>query len=121
MKIVTKLREKVARLMAGVEGTEEGSPVVAAPNVSVWELYRRFWPHAKPYRRWLPLILLLVALGPAIQAATIWMYKVLVDEVLVPQRFDLLVWVMLAYVGLTLFESIVVFCDEYLTEWVGGR
>ncbi|HEX5849890.1 MAG TPA: ABC transporter ATP-binding protein [Rubrobacter sp.] len=121
MKIATKLREKVARLVAGVEGAEKGSPVVAAPNVSVWELYRRFWPHAKPYRRWLPLILLLVALGPAIQAATIWMYKVLVDEVLVPQRFDLLVWVMLAYVGLTLFESIVVFCDEYLTEWVGGR
>jgi ATP-binding cassette, subfamily B, bacterial len=111
----------VRRLVADVERGEEGSPVAEAPAVPVRDLYRRFWTQAKPYRRWLPLILLLVALGPAIEAATIWMYKVLVDEVLVPQRFDLLLWVMLAYVGLTLAEGIVAFCDEYLTEWVGGR
>jgi ABC-type bacteriocin/lantibiotic exporter with double-glycine peptidase domain len=53
----------------------------------------------------LPLVLFFVALVPAIEAATIWMYKVLVDEVLVPQRFDLLVWVILAYVGLQLAEA----------------
>jgi ABC-type multidrug transport system fused ATPase/permease subunit len=28
---------------------------------------------------------------------------------------------MLAYLGLTLAEGIVSFCDEYLSEWVGGR
>ena len=121
MRVVTRLREQARRLVADVERGEEGSPVVEAPAVPVRELYRRFWTQAKPYRRWLPLILLFVALGPAIEAATIWMYKVLVDEVLVPQRFDLLLWVMLAYVGLTLAEGIVAFCDEYLTEWVGGR
>ncbi len=121
MRVLTRLREEARRLVADVERGEEGSPVVEAPAVPVRELYRRFWTQAKPYRRWLPLILLLVALGPAIEAATIWMYKVLVDEVLVPQRFDLLLWVMLAYVGLTLAEGIVAFCDEYLTEWVGGR
>ena len=27
----------------------------------------------------------------------------------------------LAYVGLTLAEGIVAFCDEYLSDWVGGR
>jgi len=121
VRVLTRLREEARRLVADVERGEEGSPVVEAPAVPVRELYRRFWTQAKPYRRWLPLILLLVALGPAIEAATIWMYKVLVDEVLVPQRFDLLLWVMLAYVGLTLAEGIVAFCDEYLTEWVGGR
>jgi ATP-binding cassette, subfamily B, bacterial len=89
--------------------------------VPVREVFRRFWPYARPYRRWLPLILVLVALGPAIEAATIWMYKVLVDEVLVPRQFDLLLWVILAYVGLTLVEGIVAFCDEYLSTWVGGR
>jgi ATP-binding cassette, subfamily B, bacterial len=92
-----------------------------APAVPVREVFRRFWPYAKPYRRWLPLILLLVALGPAIQAATIWMYKVLIDEVLIPRNFDLLGWVMLAYLALTLAEGFVSFCDEYLSEWVGGR
>ena len=83
MRFVTSLRERVRRLVAGAE--EGAAPVAAAPVVPVREVFLRFWPLARPYRRWLPLILFLVALGPAIEAATIWMYKVLVDEVLVPR------------------------------------
>jgi ABC-type multidrug transport system fused ATPase/permease subunit len=116
---VAKLKQGVRLLLSG---TEEGRGLVAAaPPVPVREIFRRFWPYARPYRRWLPLILVLVALGAAIQAATIWMYKVLVDEVLVPREFGLLLWVMLAYLALTLAEGFVSFCDEYLSEWVGGR
>ena len=116
---VAKLRKTVGLLLADAE--EEQGFVTAAPAVPVREIFRRFWSYAQPYRRWLPLILIFVALGPAIQAATIWMYKVLIDDVLIPRNFDLLVWVMLAYLGLTLVEGIVSFCDEYLSEWVGGR
>ena len=120
------MRHRIRRLLAGfrglLRGIEESEGLVAAaPAVPVREVFRRFWPYARPYRRWLPVILLLVALGPAIEAATIWMYKVLVDEVLVPREFGLLLWVVLAYVGLTLAEGVVRFCDEYLSEWVGGR
>src|ERR687894_405751 len=120
------MQHRIKWLLAGVRGLlmgieESKGPVAAAPAIPVREIFRRFWPYARPYRRWLPLILFLVALGPAIEAATIWMYKVLVDEVLVPQAFGLLWWVLLAYVGLTLADGIVKFCDEYLSEWVGGR
>ena len=119
MRFVARLREGFRQLLAT---TEEGQDVVAAaPMVPVREVFRRFWPYARPYRKWFPLILFLVALGPAIQAVTIWMYKVLVDEVLVARQFDLLIWVLLAYFGLTLAEGIVAFCDEYLSSWVGGR
>ena len=119
MRFATKLREGLRRLVASAE---EGEGVVAAaPAVPVREVFRRFWPYARPYRRWFPPILVLLALGPAIEAAQIWMYKVLVDEVLVPRDFNLLVWVLLAYVGLTLAEGIVTFSDEYLSDWVGGR
>jgi len=100
---------------------EEESLVAAAPVVELREIFRRFWPYARPYRRWLPLILLFAALGSALQAATIWMYKILVDEVLVPRDFGLLLWVVLAYLGLTLAEGVAAFCEEYLSEWVGGR
>src|SRR5918992_2476579 len=106
-------------LLVGIEGSE--GPVAAAPAVPVREVFRRFWPYARPYRRWLPVILLLAALGPAIDAATIWLYKILVDEVLIPREFGLLFWVVLAYIGLTLAEGFVTFCDDYLSEWVGGR
>ena len=116
---MAKLRRGV-RLLLSVP-VEEGGFVAAAPVMQVREIFRRFWPYARPYRRWLPLIILFAALGSALQAATIWMYKILVDEVLVPREFGLLLWVMLAYLGLTLAEGIVSFCDEYLSEWVGGR
>jgi ATP-binding cassette, subfamily B, bacterial len=116
---VAKLRQALRILLSGI--VEEGGFVAAAPMMQVREIFRRFWPYARPYRRWLPLILLFAALGSALQAATIWMYKILVDEVLVPRDFGLLLWVVLAYLGLTLAEGVVSFCEEYLSEWVGGR
>src|ERR671917_190238 len=114
-----KLRRAIRLLFSGIE--EEGGLVAAAPIMRLRGIFRRFWPFARPYRRWLPLIVLFAALGSALQAATIWMYKVLVDEVLVPQDFGLLLWVVLAYFVLTLAGGSVSFCDEYLSEWVGGR
>jgi len=120
------MSHRIKRLLAGVRslltGIEQSEGLVAAaPAVPVREVFGRLWPYARPYRRWLPVILVLVAMGSAIEAATIWMYKVLVDEVLVPGEFGLLLWVVLAYLGLTLAEGVVTFCDEYLSEWVGGR
>jgi len=114
-----RLLSGVRNLLTGIEESE--GLVAAAPAVPVREVFRRFWPYVRPYRRWLPVILVLAALGPAIDAATIWMYKVLVDEVLVPREFGLLIWVVLAYIGLTLADGFVTFCDDYLSEWVGGR
>src|SRR5215210_7179756 len=116
---VVRLRRAVRSLLPDMD--EEDGFVAAAPLMELREIFRRFWPYARPYRRWLPLILLFAALGSAIQAATIWMYKVLVDDVLVPRDFGLLLWVVLAYLGLTLAAGVVSFCEEYLSEWVGGR
>src|ERR687893_1102970 len=116
---VAKLRRAVRLLLSVAE--EEGGFVAAAPVMQLREIFRRFWPYARPYRRWLPLIVLFAALGSALGAATIWIYKVLIDEVLVPRDFGLLLWVVLAYLGLTLAAGVVSFGEEYLSEWVGGR
>src|SRR5215210_1506636 len=116
---VVRLRRAVRSLLPDMD--EEDGFVAAAPLMELREIFRRFWPYARPYRRWLPLLLLFAALGSAIQAATIWMYKVLVDDVLVPRDFGLLLWVVLAYLGLTLAGGVVSFSEEYLSEWVGGR
>jgi hypothetical protein len=46
---------------------EEGDGfVAAAPVMELREIFRRFWPYARPYRRWLPLILLFAVLGSAL-------------------------------------------------------
>ena len=62
------------------EADEEDGFVAAAPVMELREIFRRFWPYVRPYRVWLPLIMLFAALGSALQAATIWIYKILVDE-----------------------------------------
>ncbi len=87
----------------------------------VREIFRRFWPYARPYRRWLALGLLLIALVPLIDTAMIWMFKVVVDQVLVPQDFGPFVWIAAAYVGLTLIAGVLGFFDDFLANWIGER
>jgi ATP-binding cassette, subfamily B, bacterial len=65
------VRESVARLRRAVRfllpEMEEGDGfVAAAPVMELREIFRRFWPYARPYRRWLPLILLFAVLGSAL-------------------------------------------------------
>ena len=83
------------------------------------EIFRRFWPYARPYRRWLALSLLLIALVPLIDAAMIWMFKLVVDDVLVPHDFGPFLWIAGAYVALTIIAGVLGFADEYLADWIG--
>ncbi|HSJ99438.1 MAG TPA: ABC transporter transmembrane domain-containing protein [Myxococcota bacterium] len=100
---------------------DPGALVAAAPPVPVRAVVRRFWPYARPYRAALLAVLALAALGPVIDAATVWMFKVVVDEVLVPQDFGLFVWVAAAYLGLVLLDGAVSFADDYLLTSVSER
>lgn len=95
--------------------------VAAAPPVSVREIFRRFWPYARPYRRWLGVGLALIAAVPAVDTAMIWMFKLVVDEVLVPQTFGPLAWIALAYLGLTVLAGVLSFFDEYVSSWIAER
>ncbi|MGI8909190.1 MAG: ABC transporter ATP-binding protein [Rubrobacteraceae bacterium] len=114
---MSKLLAGARRLLAGVD--EENNVVAAAPPVPVCEIFLRFCPSARVSRRWILISLVFVALTPAIEAASIWMYKVLVDDVLIPKDFGVLGWVILVYLGLTIFGGVVSFFDEYLSAWVG--
>jgi ATP-binding cassette subfamily B protein len=95
--------------------------VAASPAVPVREIFRRFWPYARPYRRWMVVGLLLIAAVPAIDTAMIWMFKLVVDDVLVPQTFGPLLWIALAYLGLTVLNGVFSFFDEYVSTWIGER
>jgi len=105
-----------------VAGAEVGQSLIgAAPPVPIREIFRRFWPYARPYRRWLWLSLLFVALAPAIDAMQIWMFKPLIDEVLVPGNLEPLLWIAPAYLCLTLLDGFVSFLNGYLAVWIGER
>jgi ATP-binding cassette subfamily B protein len=87
----------------------------------VREIFRRFWPYARPFRRWLAVSLMVIVLVPLVDAAMIWMFKLVVDQVLVPHDFGPFVWIAAAYLGLTLLAGILGFADDYLASWIGER
>src|SRR5215211_6647693 len=92
-----------------------------APRVALREVLRRFWHYARAYRGWIVVTVLLIALGEAVGAALIWMFKVVVDDVLVPHDFGPFVWVALAYLGLSAVGGAISFADDYLSTWIGER
>src|SRR6266550_2677133 len=107
------------RALLSIPATE--GIVAAAPQLPIKEIFRRFWPFARPYRRWLVLGLVFVVLGPAIDTALIWMFKVVVDQVLVPVDFGPLPWIAAAYFGLALLSAAVSVADDVLSAWIGER
>jgi ATP-binding cassette subfamily B protein len=100
----------------------DGPGLVAhAPTVPIREIVRRFWPYARPYRRYLWLALLLIMLVPVVETAQIWLFKLVVDDVLVPRDFGPFVWIAAAYIGLTLLAGLLTFGDDYVSTWIGER
>ncbi|WP_246551494.1 ABC transporter ATP-binding protein [Miltoncostaea oceani] len=95
--------------------------VDAAPRVPVRTIFRRFWPDARPYRKWIAIGMVFAVVVPAIETAEIWLFKLVVDEVLVPGDLGPLGWIALAYVSLTLIGAVINFGDSYLAAWVGER
>jgi ABC-type multidrug transport system fused ATPase/permease subunit len=95
--------------------------VAAAPQVRLREVFRRFWPDARPYRRWFPVLIVLIGLGTLIATAEIWLFKLVVDDVLVTGDLSPMIPIVAAYVGLTLLGGLVGFGDEYLSTWMGER
>jgi ABC-type multidrug transport system fused ATPase/permease subunit len=114
-----RLRKRLRELLLPTPDDDE--LVGAAPRVTIREILRRFWPDARPFRRWIPLLLLLIALGAAFETIEIWLFKLVVDDVLVPGDLGPLAWIAGAYVGLTLLAGLASFCDEYLSTWLGER
>jgi ATP-binding cassette subfamily B protein len=116
------MRTWVKRLRAAfvVDGGGAG-PVAEAPAVPLPAIARRFWPYARRYRRWLVLTGVFIALDAAIETAAVWLFKVLVDEVLVPRDLGALVWVAGLFAAVTLAGGLVGFADDVLSTWVSER
>ncbi|MFI9160507.1 ABC transporter ATP-binding protein [Kitasatospora aureofaciens] len=104
------------------DGDGRAAPVVApAPVVPLRRTFRQFWPYTLGGRRWLILLVVIVLLGPVVDAAMIWLFKIVVDDVLVPRRLGLFLPVALGYAGLTLLAGGLGFADETLSAWVSER
>ncbi|MDQ2709314.1 MAG: ATP-binding cassette domain-containing protein [Actinomycetota bacterium] len=102
-------------------GPEPQGLVTAAPPVGLRVIFARFWPDTKPFRVQWGLTLALVAVAPALSAAAIWLFKILIDQVVVPHDFHLFPVLAGAYLALAVVQGVVSFADEYLSTWVGEK
>ncbi len=80
---------------------EDDSLVEEAPQVPLRAMFRRFWPHTRGFRGRMAMSLLLTGAVPALTTASIYLYKVLVDDVLTPHDFRLFIPVAALYLGIT--------------------
>ncbi|HEY1971538.1 MAG TPA: ABC transporter ATP-binding protein [Pseudonocardia sp.] len=90
-----------------------------APEVAAWVVFRRFWPDTRGLRWGLALGLVLVMLAPAAAAGQTWLFKVLIDRVLVPRDFAQFPRLALAYAAITALGGAVDFSNQYLAAWNG--
>jgi ATP-binding cassette subfamily B protein len=97
----------------------DGGLVEAAPAASLREVFRRFWPDARPFWRWLWVSLLLIVITPLVDTGAILLFKVLVDKVLTPRDFSAFPPVAAAFVGITLLVGALGFFGTYLGAWIG--
>ncbi|MGH3918305.1 MAG: ABC transporter ATP-binding protein, partial [Pseudonocardiaceae bacterium] len=112
------MREVLRSLFRPVSD-DVGGLVEAAPAATLREVFRRFWPDARPFWRWLWLSLVLIIVMPVVDAGAILLFKVLVDDVLTPQDFGAFPKVALAFLGITVLVGVLGFVGEYLGAWIG--
>jgi ABC-type multidrug transport system fused ATPase/permease subunit len=113
-----RLRGRMRQLFVEDEGD---TIVTAAPLLSLPRIWRWVWPYLRPFRRWLIVAVVLTLMVPVIEAARLYMLKVMVDEVLVPEDLDPFVWIAAVVLGLTLLFGVTSYCATYSAAWVGQR
>jgi ATP-binding cassette, subfamily B, bacterial len=116
------IRTLLDRLSAALAPAPDDDRLVAvAPAVTIRQTLRRFWPLARPYRKPFAAGIALAALLPAVEAAEIWLFKLVVDDVLVAETLGPLAVYVPLMLGLALLGALLSFGDEYAATWVGER
>jgi ATP-binding cassette subfamily B protein len=80
-----------------------------APAVPMRTVFARFWPYTKGHRAMLALGTILILIGVPLETVAIWLFRLLVDEVLQPADFGAFPRIAADYVGLTIVMGVVSF------------
>ena len=91
------------------------------PRLSLLKAVRPFWPYLRPYRGPAFLVLFASLFAPALETATVYLFKLVVDQVLVPRNLSALPRIALAYVALALAGGALGFTTDYLSTSISER
>jgi ATP-binding cassette subfamily B protein len=117
---MVRIPRRVLRRLLSV-GEDADAVVAAAPPLPPREVFRRFWPYTRGRRRWLVPLVLFSLIGPVVDAAELWLFKIVVDEVLVPRDLRPFLWIAPTYLGLIVGSGILGFADDMTSTWVSER
>ncbi|MEU6644219.1 ABC transporter ATP-binding protein [Saccharomonospora sp. NPDC046836] len=106
---------------AAATARREDELVAAAPALAFVSIFRRFWPYTRGFRARLFTAVCLLLIQPVLEAGVLWIFMILVDDVVVPRDFDIFPQIAIAYVVLTLLMGVVGFSEHYLSEWIAER
>jgi ATP-binding cassette, subfamily B, bacterial len=115
-----RARRRLRRLGPAAD-TAAAELIEPSPTVPIRDVARRFWPYVRPHRTVLAAVLLLGVFQEAAEVAEIWLFLVLVDDVLVPGTFSAFPPIAAAYVGLTVCSGAVSYADDVLSAWLSQR
>ncbi len=114
--IVHRVLERIVRAPMGVS-----SFIPAAPPVPIRAIVRRFWPFLRPQRRWIVVGFIPLALLPLVETVEIWLFQVVVDDVLAPGDLSSLPALAAAFIILTLVAGLLSFMDDVISTHVSER
>src|SRR5450755_3318833 len=80
-----------------------------APALPLRQVFARFWPYTRGHRAMMAVGTAMLLLGVPLEALGIWMFKVLIDNVLQPADFGAFPRVAIEYVVLTVLMGAVSF------------
>ena len=109
--------------MPVVESSERTPPAseAAVPRLPLRRAARPFWPYLRPHRKRIAVVVAASVVAPALETATVYLFKVIVDRVLVPRDLGPLPLIAAAYLALTCATGAVGFATEYLSTSVSER
>jgi ABC-type multidrug transport system fused ATPase/permease subunit len=94
------------------------SVIPEAPPVPIRTIVGRFWPYLRPYRGWIVVGFVPLAFLPLIETVEIWLFQVVVDDVLAPGDLALLPALAAAFIGLTLTSAVLRFVEDVVSTHV---
>ena len=110
---------RLARLL--LPRNEGGGLVEETPTVPLRALVKRFWPFARPYKRQIGFGVGFLIAVPAVAAVEIWLFKLAIDDVVVPADLSALAWLAPVVLALTLLGGALAFGEDYTWTWAGER
>ena len=84
-------------------------------------VFYHFLKFLKPYWIYQSIVFVLMIIGTISSLAFPYIMKIIIDDVFPNKDYELLIWILLLLLGITVGNIIIGFCSNYLFAWINNR